>query len=1168
MTEKREKESSDSLYLSQLEYRPEDGRTWLNFFIKNFRVTILIVIGILLWGGISLYSMPLESMPEVKIPYGIITVAMPGASPEDVEELVVNKIETKVASISGIKTIRSSAMNSFGTVSVEFRAEEDLKDALRRLRETVATVKSELPAEASEPAVMEVSFDNTPVWTLVITGPYDNFTLRKYADMVKVEMEKLPGTNEVTISGGDIYEIRVLYDPDKLQQYGLSADTVNGMIKAGNFSLPLGTLQVSNFEYSIRSEGEINNAKDLRNMPISALNGQIVKLSDVAKVMEMAEERNIYNTFSVKGGAPQNAVTLNVMKKTGSSIVTLVDSGKEKLEEMQKTVLPADVHAETTLDMSEMIREDFTQLWHDGILTIFLVTMLLFLFVGLKEAFVAGLAVPLVFSATFGMMNIFGISLNFLSLFSLILSLGLLVDDAIVVVQATKQYLKSGKFTPEEAVLLVFRDYKILLATTTLTTIWAFLPLLLATGIVGQFIRSIPVTMSVTLAVSFVIAIIINHPMAIILERFRITRQFFIPAVLLAGIASVVFLVMTGNGQIDALAGSIITAILAVSFFSLLYYYRKGLKRVLIENEDLILEEHADPKKIKQKIHHHYIAEDHEKTAWARFIGGIVKIDKVLPRYGKILNSIIISSKKSFALLLIMGILCAGAFFLPASGILKTEFMSPTDMDYLYVNIEAPAGQTTNKTAETVSMVEKILLDEKAVSSFGEVIGSSGVSSKGGMLSSSSASAQSDKAQFAVNFYSWDERPATGPENKREKSYEIAKRLRQAFENISSATVTVTEVSGGPPSGSDFEARILGEDLSVLEREADEYKKILGGIPGVVNESISVSLNPGEFTILLDHDQMLLRGLTASQVTATLRMAISGTEVTKVMKNGEELTVLAKFDEEKIDSIDKLKALTLVNPRGQIYQLSDIGRISLNPSLTSISHMDQKRVVLISASVEKPNLPGDVLLKFQELVKDKPLPAGYEIIFGGVNETTTESIMSILRAMLVAVILIIGTLVLQFNSFLKAILVLATIPLALTGVFYGLTLSGFTLSFPSLIGVCALCGIVVKNAVILVDKINLNLRVGIPYRESIVDAAKSRLEAIFLTSICTIIGMIPITFADETWAGLGLSLIFGLSTSTGLTLFVIPTLYNLLMKNSHARQVRLIEMQKTAKTVH
>ncbi len=1153
------KPGADSLYLQQLEYKPKVGRTWLNFFIRNFRVTVLIVISMLAWGAYSFSVLPLESMPEVKIPYGIVTVALPGASPADMESLVVEKIESKVAGISGVKQIRSTSTNSFASVTVEFRAEEDLNDAVRRLRDAVAGVKPDLPAEASDPQVTQVSFSSTPVWTIVVTGPYDNFTLRKYAETVQKEIEKLPETDSVTISGGDVYEVRVTFDPQKLQQYGLSADMVTGLIKANNLDLPLGTITVSNFEYTIRSEGKFTSAAELRNMPVFNLNNQIIRLQDVATVQEIAQERTVFSKFSVDGATPENAVTLNVIKKTGGSILSLIDNGKNRIEDLKNGSLPANLKVETTLDYSSIIRRDFDELWHDGLLTIMLVILILFLFVGLKEAFVAGLAVPLVFACTFGLMNFFGITLNFLSLFSLILSLGLLVDDAIVVVQATKQYLKTGKFTPEEAVLLVFRDYKVLLAMTTLTTIWAFMPLLMATGIIGSFIRSIPITVSVTLAVSFFIAIIINHPMAIILERFRLTRAYIKPILALTGLGAIAAIILIFSGRVPLPAGIVIAAVLAVLFFVLLFWYRKSWKEKLMINEDLLLREQADPEKIKEKIHHHYLAEDHEKSFWSRAIGGILKMEKILPYYGDMLGSFLKSKTKSLLALIAVGILFAGAVALPASGILKSEFMSPADSEYLYVDIEGPPGLTVEKTSGIASQVEKILLNEKAIKSFSIITGSGGVNLKGGGMMTLSGGSQDNKAQLAINLYPYKERPVSAQAGKVEKSYEIAARLRQEVSAVNDATVTVVEASSGPVSGADFEARISGDDMKELEQLANKYKNLLSGIPGTVNEDISIALSPGEFTLKLDPDQMQLRGVTSAQIASTLRTALSGSEVTKIMSGNDEFNVTAEFDPDRLKTIDQLKILTLVNSRGQVFQLGDIATFTLGSSLTSISRVDQKRVVSVTASVEKPYLPGDVLKKFQDLLKDNPLPQGYDIVYGGYNETNTESILSILRAMLVAMILIIGTLVIQFNSFKKAILVLATIPLALTGVFYGLTLVGFTLSFPSLIGILALFGIVVKNAVILVDKINLNLRVGIPFRDSIVDASKSRLEAIFLTSVCTITGMFPLTFANETWQGLGATLIFGLSTSTLLTLFIIPILFNLLMESGHKKQVILDE---------
>ncbi len=288
-----EKPSSDSLYLQQLRFRKKDSQTWLNFFIKNFRITVLIVISILAVGLYSLSQLPLESSPEVEIPFGVVTVVLTGASTSSMEELVVKKIEKKVVNLSGVKKVSSSALNSLAVVSVEFRAEENLKDSIRKLRDAVATLKSDLPTDATDPQVNEVSFSNAPVWTVVVTGPYDNFTLKKFSDNLKDELEKLPGTSEVLANGGDSYDLRVLFNPQKLESYGLSLDQVTQTIRASNITMPLGTIDISNFQYTVQVDSKFTTAEQLRKLPLTTPTGQSVQLKDVATVMERAKERDV-----------------------------------------------------------------------------------------------------------------------------------------------------------------------------------------------------------------------------------------------------------------------------------------------------------------------------------------------------------------------------------------------------------------------------------------------------------------------------------------------------------------------------------------------------------------------------------------------------------------------------------------------------------------------------------------------------------------------------------------------------------------------------------------------------------------------------------------------------------------------------------------------------------
>jgi HAE1 family hydrophobic/amphiphilic exporter-1 len=322
-----------------------------------------------------------------------------------------------------------------------------------------------------------------------------------------------------------------------------------------------------------------------------------------------------------------------------------------------------------------------------------------------------------------------------------------------------------------------------------------------------------------------------------------------------------------------------------------------------------------------------------------------------------------------------------------------------------------------------------------------------------------------------------------------------------------------------------------------------------------------LTVSPGEFTFKLKPDQLAMNGLNSAEVASTLRLALFGLEVTELIKDDEEIVVWAQFDEEKIPTINALENLTLVNNMGGKYRLGDVADIELGSSLSVINRLDQKRVVAVTAAVEAPSLPNEVLVEFQEKAGQLDLPSDIEIKYGGQNETNEESIISILYAMILSMFLIISILVIQYNSFGKAVLVLATIPLAITGVFYGLWITGFTLSFPALIGILALFGIVVKNALILVDKINLNQKIGIEFVESIVDAAKSRLEAIYLTTFSTVIGMIPLAIGDSTWSDVAVALIFGLAVSTFLTLFVIPILYHLLFRREAAKEAKLRELR-------
>ena len=1116
--------STDSAYLERLQFDPKLKKTWLNFFVANFRVVILLIMLISGWGFYAFLNLPKESNPEVKIPTALVTVAYPGASPSDIEELVTKKIETAISSISGINKITSKSSNSFASVTVEFSADQNVDDSIRKLRDKLPAIRNDIPLDAKDPQVIEISLDDTPIITYAFTGPYDDFVLRSSVEKIQDELEKIPGVRQVNVSGGDQSELEIAYDPQKLIIYGITADQANQAVAATNRAIPAGNFEGEQYNYPVRTDSRFFDATSLGNIPVlHGTNNAVVYLKDIATVRETAITKTVLSRVSIDGEIPHSAVTIQIIKRTGRSIIDTVDLANEKIDAML-TTLPQGITYDTGVDLAKRIRNDFDQLAHDFTLTLSLVVIILVLIVGVKEAFVAGIAIPLVFFATFAVMRATGTSLNFLSIFSLLLSLGLLVDDAIVVVSATKQYMKTGKFTPEEAVLLVLNDFKVVLTSTTLATVWAFLPLLMASGIIGQFIKSIPITVSVTLISSLLIALAINHPLAAVLERIRLTKNFFLLISLSLFISGLLFILQ------HSLIGYSLAVLSFIAIILISRWYFSGGKQRLAENKALVEKEWADDALIKEKLR---AQGDRENASLSsKLIHGIIHFDRFLPVYEKYLR-LLTRTKRNRILTLITALaLFIFAMILPAAGIVKTEFFPKADGETLYISLRAPTGLKLSETDVIIREMEKRLLTYPEIVNFTTLVGNPG----SGGNSLSSGQNNSNTASITVKL--------TDTKSRAIPAYDIAEKMRTDFADMYQGTITVSTPSGGPPSGSPFQAQISGTDLQTLDKIANDLKPLLDSIPGAINSDISLKDAPAEYTFSLDPKKLELYNLNAAAVGGTLRMAISGMTITTVIRDNKSIDVVANFDQEKIPSLESIQNIQVLNNQKQPVFLKDVATITLKPSVESITRINQKRTVLLTSGVNANSNSTQLVKQFQEKVASEySLPDGYVISYGGENEQNKESVLSIIRAMAVAGILIISTLIIQFNSFKKAVIVLVTLPLALIGVFIGMALLGVTLSFPGLIGILALFGIVVKNAIILIDKINLNIATGIPFEDSIIDAGKSRLEAIFITSIVTIAGIIPITLSNATWTALGSAVIFGLSISSFFTLFIVPTLY-------------------------
>jgi len=1131
--------SSDSRYLERLTFDPRLRDTWLNFFVKNFRVVILLIVLISAWGIYSFIVLPRESTPEIKIPIAIVSTLYPGASPADVEEFVTKKVEAEVAGLKGLKKITSNSVNSLSSVTVEFDAKEDIEDSVRRLRDKMADVKPKLSTDAEDPQVFEISLDDTPIWSISITGPYDGFTLRKYAETIQDELEKIPGVREIQVSGGDELEYEIAYLPERLLFYRITSQEANQAVLASNVAIPAGNFESGKLVVPIRSDARVTTITEIANIPVAhTANGGSILLKDVARVTEQGIKKTSYSRLSIDGSVPKNSVTLSLIKRQGSSILETVDTAKATVEEAIAS-FPPGVTYDISMDLASQVRRDFDQLGHDFLLTLLLVIIILFLIVGMKEAFVAGLAIPLVFFATFGMLLQFGMTLNFLSSFSLILALGLLVDDAIVVVSATKQYLNTGKFTPEEAVLLVLNDFKWVLTTTTLATVWAFLPLLFATGIIGEYLKSIPITISITLISSLLIALMVNHPLAAVLERIRMTRRFFfIIEALLIVFAGAMFYM---GGIIPVILGIFS---LALEIYLIWWYERvhprtgQTGKQTLKDNATLMKREWKDDDLIKQKLQKQG-SRQHENFT-GRLMHGIIDFHRFLPIYEKYFRHYILNKKRRrwvIGSIIALFIISVG---LVASGVVKSEFFPVTDEDYVYVDLRAPVGTRLSETDMQVRAIEEKLLSYDDIANFATIIGQSSPNS--GFTGGSGAT---NLASITITLKDKKERSM--------KSYQLSDKIREdlSASNTTNLTINVASLAGGPPSGAAFEGRISGDNLDTITTIVSALRPLLASIPGVINVNTSQKDSVPQYTFTLNHARMEQNYLNAAYVGSVLRTAVSGVELTKIIKDEKEIKLIATFDPASIPTLSSIQNLQILNTRKEPVYLKDVATIELKPAVDVITRIDQKRSIILSAGADSTTNSPAILAAFTEKTKDYNWPPGYGIYFGGENEQNAESVMSILRAMLIALILIVATLIIQFNSFRKALIVLVPIPLALIGVFMGMAVFGTPLSFPALIGVLALFGIVVKNAIILVDKINLNIKSGIVFEDAVADAGKSRLEAIFITSICTIVGILPVTLSNEFWQALGSAIIFGLALSSFLTLFLVPAFYLVWVKDEN-----------------
>jgi HAE1 family hydrophobic/amphiphilic exporter-1 len=1112
-------------YLRKLRFDPKLKDSLIGKYLHNPRLVILIIIMVVVLGITIFFSIPRVLNPKINIAIVTISTTLPGAGPDDVESLVTEPIEKAAANVSNIDTMTSTSQNSVSAITIQFLSGVDPDKAQSDVQAAVQTV-SGLPKDASTPHVQKIDFENAPIWIFSVNS-HDPASLVRFSRNLRDTLKNVSTIDNVAVSGLDNQEIQVLIKPQAIATYGVNPAVLSQAVTTAINAQPGGSINSSASSFSLTIDPTITSVDQLRNLRVNLNNGTSVLLSDVATIAVRQQPGATDSYLATPTHTATRAVTFSIFKKSSANITTADKDAQDAVKKFAAKYPADQITVSSVIDTGAQISTQFNDLVRDLIITFALVFFVILIFLGTRQAIIAASAIPLTFLITFVIMKATHVDLSFIAFFSLLLALGLLVDDTIVVISALSSYYRTNKFTPMEAGLLVWRDFKTAVLTTTLTTVWAFIPLLLSTGIIGEFIKPIPIVVSTALLSSFCVAMFITLPLVIIILKPQIPLRVVMLVrviILLALIA--VFFVIAPKGIF------LIPALLL--FIVNLFVYFQTRNMLFTRLKTVIVNRFFSKRSRRENA-------ATQSTFKKYFDQGVIGFDIISDRYRAILNTILSSKSNRRKTLAMVVIFSLFSYILLPLGFVRNEFFPASSQESLQVTLELPAGTNLDKTTQEslaiLNDVRTLPEVELATLSIGSGADSGFGPSGGG----------SNMATITLVL------PPT--EKQKITSMDLAQRLRDRYANYQKGKFSVVEESGGPPAGSDIQIKLFGDNLTTLDSYANKLEAYLQKQPGVTNVDKSIKSGTSKIVFVPNYQKMIDAGVTQDQVGLWLRTYASGFTLDSNVKleqgNSEGQDIVFRTDSNP-QTTQGLDSIMIPTQNGSVPLLS-LGTVTIKPNPTLITRENQKRTLSVSAGITKGYSASETSTKLEKFADSLNLPEGYSWSTGGVNEQNQESVSSIFQAMILSFILIIITMVLQFTSFRKALIVMLVIPLSISGVFIVFSMTHTPLSFPALIGILALFGIVVKNAILIVDKINQNLDAGIDFQEAIVDASESRLEPIALTSFTAIVGLIPITLSNALWQGLGGAIIAGLLFSGSIMLFFIPVVYYLIFNKSEGK---------------
>ncbi|HQU07856.1 MAG: hypothetical protein B7X04_02185 [Parcubacteria group bacterium 21-54-25] len=1021
---------------------------WLwHFFLDRRQFSYVLVATLIIAGSFSLLQIPKEVQPPVNIAEGIVVTTLTGASATDMETLVTNKLEDQISGISNIDTMTSTSRDSVSTITVQFDANANIDQSIQNLRDAVSKAVPNLPADASTPAVTKVSFSNTPVLIASVAAPVPPLLLSETGQTVSDALKRVSGVSDVNVAGVPDRQVDVIVNKNNLAAYGLTLADVIGAIQTANAPIPVGAISTNGVSYTVNFKGGITDPATINNVVVASKNGAAVYVRDVAQVINGLAPATTYSRLSLGGKPAQNAITFSVYKQSSASTQGVASAVKDALQSLQKTTLAGfTVYVSPATDMSVQVGKQLGDLAKTGVETVALVLLVLLITIGWREAVVAAISIPLSFLIAFIGLYMTGNSLNFISLFALILAVGILVDSGIVVTEAIHARMR-GNGGALAAARQALADYAWPLIAGTMATVAVFVPLFFISGIVGKFIAGIPYTLIFVLTASIFVSLGLVPLLAIVLSK-----------------------------------------------------------------------KHTNAFEEKQEYYTARI------TAW----------------YKNMLRRILTHRHTQKIFLLLLAGLFAVSISLPLLGVVQTVFLPQNNQDFVFISITKPYGTTLAVTNRAVEQVEAVLYKDPEVYSFQTTVGQ-GSALAGGALANAASGA--NIANITVNL----------PPGHPYTSTYVVNDLQKRLASITDATVQVLQVTGGPPGGAPVQIEFLGNNLNDIITAADNAKHLLATIPGVTNLTSSTQDNGTEFDFTIDRAKAAARGVSTLAVAQTLRSAINGTKAISITQPNQTMDVVVKMNlnaggtnpsHTASTTLGTLKNLTVYGTQGPVL-LGSILSATLAQNNASIVHKDKVRMETVSAYPSSNTTASAIVSAFQKKISSLSLPPGVSVSYGGDTKSINQSFSQMFVALIAGLVLMFMILIVAFNSFRYTFYLISIVPLSLIGVLDGLALTGQPISFSSLLGVIALGGVIINHAIILMDSMIRHLRAtpeAAPI-DVVVDSAATRLRPIVLTTITTVIGMIPLSLTNATWGPLAFSIMFGLAFAIVLTLVLVPVLF-------------------------